>query len=99
MTKKTTIDHIAIVVTDIAQAIRWYQNVFEVSVVYQDTTWALLAFDNIHVAFVLPEQHPAHIAIKHPHAATYGPLKQHRDHTQSVYIQDPFKNIIELVQS
>jgi hypothetical protein len=48
---------------------------------------------------VLPGQHPPHIAIERPDASAYGPLRQHRDGTASVYVNDPFGNVIEIMQA
>jgi hypothetical protein len=51
------------------------------------------------VALVLHEQHPPHFAIVRSNAEAYGPLKTHRDGTASVYVNDPFGNVIEVVKS
>ena len=53
--------HIALPVNDIGKAVNWYEKNFDVSKVYEDKSWALLAFENISLALVLPGQHPAHI--------------------------------------
>jgi catechol 2,3-dioxygenase-like lactoylglutathione lyase family enzyme len=81
--------HVAVVVPDIQQALQWYE----------DASWALLRFGNIDLALVLPGQHPPHIAIERPDASAYGPLRQHRDGTASVYVNDPFGNVIEIMQA
>lgn len=84
---------------DIKQALHWYRNQFNIVVLYEDTTWALLHFGNIDLALVVPGQHPPHIAIERADAAKYGPLRQHRDGTASVYVNDPFGNVIEIMQA
>lgn len=89
--------HIAIPVTDIAAAVEWYQPRFDVEIAYQDASWALLKFDNIALALVLPDQHPAHFAIERKDAESYGTLTPHRDGTASVYVEDPWRNIIEIL--
>lgn len=91
--------HVALAVTDIRAALAWYRAQFEVETVYEDETWALLRFANIDLALVLPGQHPSHIAIERPDAARHGPLKTHRDGTASVYVDDPFGNVIEIMQA
>ena len=93
-----SIHHIAIQVDDIARAVDWYTEQFEVEVTYQDESWAMLAFANMSLALVLPGQHPAHFALEKQDAGLYGPLTRHRDGTTSVYIADPFSNAIELIQ-
>lgn len=93
-----TIHHLAIQVNDIAETVAWYKNRYDINVVYQDDTWALLQFANVALALVVPDQHPPHFAIVSEHAASYGPLTTHRDGTASVYIQDPAGNQIEMIQ-
>jgi len=89
--------HIAIPVSEIAPAVEWYQSRFDVEIQYQDDSWALLKFENIAFALVLPDQHPAHFAIERIDADSYGPLTPHRDGTASIYINDPWKNVIEIL--
>lgn len=92
------IHHIAIQVDDVSSAVDWYQNRFDVAVSYQDETWAMLNFDNISLAIVVPGQHPPHIAIQNQQAERFGKLKPHRDGTESVYIKDPFDNAVEIIK-
>lgn len=91
------IDHIALSVGDISEAVAWYRERFECAVSYQDDTWAMLQFRNIKVALVLDSQHPAHLGFVTASAAEYGELSEHRDGTRSVYIADPSGNSIELL--
>jgi catechol 2,3-dioxygenase-like lactoylglutathione lyase family enzyme len=92
------IHHIAIQVTDISEALQWYLNNFKTKILYQDTSWAFLEFENINLALVLPNQHPSHIAFEKDDAQKYGQLTPHRDGTASVYISDPFGNQIEILK-
>ena len=93
-----TIHHVAIQVSDIQRAVDWYTEKFKVKVSYQDETWAMLQFNNINLALVLPEQHPPHIAIESPDAKQFGALTKHRDGTQSVYITDSEGNVLEVMK-
>jgi len=93
-----TIHHIAIQVNNLEETLAWYKSQYDVKVVYQDDTWALLQFANVALALVLPSQHPPHFAIVSEHAERYGPLTTHRDGTASVYIQDPSGNQIEMIR-
>lgn len=88
--------HVAIVVDDIATAVNWYRETFRCEIAYQDSTWALLRFENMGLALVIPEQHPPHLGFATPAAHNY-PLKRHRDGTESVYISDPAGNAVELL--
>lgn len=93
------IHHIAIQVEDINKAVDWYCSQFDVEVGYQDETWAMLKFDNIYLAIVIPGQHPPHFAIEDENAEKYGELTPHRDGTASIYINDPFGNSIEIMKT
>ncbi len=92
------IHHVAIQVDDIKVAVDWYQAQFDTKILYQDETWALIKFENLSLALVLPDQHPAHFAIENAQAEKFGELTTHRDGTASVYIDDPFGNSIEIIK-
>jgi catechol 2,3-dioxygenase-like lactoylglutathione lyase family enzyme len=94
--KLDVLDHAAIRVKDVNEAVEWYTRRFRCKVEYQDATWAILAFDNVRLAFVLQEQHPPHIAIV-GNPAEYGQPKLHRDGTSSVYLKDPDGNNVEIL--
>lgn len=103
MTTKTdkatldTVDHVAVVVTDIEKAVVWYTTTFACDILYQDDTWAYLRFANVNLALVLPSQHPAHVAIEVADAAQFGQVRTHRDGVRYVYTKDPFGNATEVV--
>ncbi len=92
-----TVDHIAIVVEDIPAAIAWYQSRFRCPVEYQDDTWAMLRFQNVRLALVVPHQHPAHIGFVIPDAEKYGTLRPHRDGSRSIYLPGPSGNMVEIL--
>jgi len=91
-----TLDHVAVSVRDVPQSVKWYTTHFKCKVVYQDATWALVEFGNVRLAFVIPEQHPPHIAILGDPKA-HGEPKTHRDGTSSVYIKDPDGTNVEIL--
>jgi catechol 2,3-dioxygenase-like lactoylglutathione lyase family enzyme len=93
------LDHVAIPVQEVAAAVAWYTQTFRCKVKYQDATWALLGFDNVDVALVVPSQHPAHLGFMSPEAAKFGELKTHRDGTRSCYVKDPAGNAVEILLS
>jgi len=93
------INHVAIQVDDIDTAVEWYTQKFDTKLLYQDDTWALIQFDNLSLALVLPNQHPPHFAIDNQEAEKYGELTKHRDGTASIYIKDPFGNSVEIIKS
>ena len=99
MSELDRLDHVAIPVQEIASAVDWYTKTFKCKVKYQDATWALLGFDNVDMALVIPSQHPAHIGLTSPDAETFGELKTHRDGTRSCYVSDPAGNAVEILLS
>lgn len=92
------IDHLAVVVEDLNATLDWYLQKFKCSVLYRDQTWAMIEFANIKLAFVVPGEHPHHMCVVRPDANSFGSLKTHRDGTRSCYIQDPSKNILEILE-
>lgn len=93
-----TLHHIALPVTDIDKAVAWYEKNFNIRKIYADESWALLSFENISVALVLPDQHPRHVAVERADAEEFGALTTHRDGSVSAYAQDPWGNSIEYVK-
>ena len=94
------VDHVAIPVKtreSLKETVDFYCKSFSCKVIYQDETWAFLQFGNIKLAFVIPEQHPPHIAFVNREAESFGPLKTHRDGTRSIYIKDPSGNTLEIM--
>jgi extradiol dioxygenase family protein len=97
MHRLDTIDHVAIPVNNIRESVEWYTRTFQCNVRYQDETWALLGFENMSLALVIPQQHPAHIGLVSEEADRFGQLKTHRDGTRSVYVSDPAGNAVEIL--
>ena len=97
-TKLDALHHVAIQVENIERALKWYSENFNAEIVYLDDTWAMLRFENIYLALVIPGQHPPHIAIEHEGAEAYGTLIKHRDGTESIYINDSEGNTLELMK-
>ncbi len=93
------LDHVAVQVQDIESGVKWYTETFDCEVVYTDKTWALLNFENIRLALVKPDQHPNHFAVERSDARAFGELTKHRDGTKTVYINDPWENIIEILKA
>ncbi|MAH83856.1 MAG: glyoxalase [Rhodospirillaceae bacterium TMED8] len=94
-----TLHHIALCVDDLTVAIDWYSSKLQAVTLYQDDTWALMEVNGTRIAFVIPSQHPPHIAFECDEAEKYGPLTGHRDGTSSVYVEDPFGNTVEILKS
>ncbi len=94
----TSIDHIAITVNNIKEAVEWYRDNFDVELIYIDDTWAFIQFDNIKMAFVKKGMHPGHFAIEVSSFKPTDKVKKHRDDSISTYKKDPWGNIYELIK-
>ena len=94
MKKIERIDHVAITVNNITRAVKWYTANRKCNVKYQDDSWALLEFENIDLALVLPAEHPPHMAFQDNTISG----DKHRDGSESIYEHDTFGNIIEKIK-
>ena len=97
MKNLTSIDHIAIESTDIAKSVDWYKNKFNCKIKYQDKSWAMLEFENVSVALVVPGQHPPHFAVVDKTVGELSKSKVHRDGIKYLYETDPDENYIERI--
>lgn len=92
------IDHIALQVSNIYEGCEWYCTLFNANVLYFDETWAILEFDNVKLALMLPGTHPNHLAIEvDPNRYPKLDFKQHRDGSNYHYLTDPWGNYVELI--
>lgn len=94
------IDHIAIQVESIPEAIEWYQNRFRGDVLYADETWAMIDMENVKLALTIASQHPPHIAIRISSLEDFPEnveVKTHRDGSLFVYQSDESGNVIEYI--
>lgn len=90
-----SVDHIAIVVEDPKKAAEWYCSEYGAHLLYSDDTWGMVQFANIKMAFVIPGQHPPHVAFED---TQLGVGKLHRDGSRSIYKKDPWGNFIEIIK-
>lgn len=108
MELKMIFDHIALETSDIKESVKWYLSILDApNLLYQDETWALIESEGSKIAFVLPREHPSHIAFRIDtlqHEDTLKILypnptwKTHRDGSESFYVRDPSGNIVEFVK-
>ena len=93
----SAVDHITLSVADIEQTVKWYQSSFDCEVVFQNTTQALLRFQNIDLALALPSQQQPHLGFVKSDANTYGELLDQADGRKSTFVSDPAGNVVELI--
>ena len=98
------LDHVAIVVNDVAAGVKFYTEAFAAEVLYADATWAFLRLGQGKLALVRAEQHPPHVALRvdlpslEAAAAKAGKrIDLHRDGTRGIYVEDPSGNVLELI--
>ena len=91
------IDHIAIEVKNVEEAVNWYSSKFNCIIKYQDDTWAMLGFNNISIALVTPGEHPPHFAVVKESISENPRVNFHRDGIGYLYSNDLDNNVIELV--
>ena len=98
-------DHVAQQVPDIAAAVEWQLRTIPGSrVLHQDATWALVESGGAKLAFVLPDQHPSHLAYRvdaeelERLTAEHGAqIATHRDATRSIYLRGPGSLATEMI--
>ncbi|MEY2514820.1 MAG: hypothetical protein QOJ89_2178 [bacterium] len=98
-------DHVALQVTDIGEALAWWQETVPgATVLYQDETWGLLEAGGARLAFVMADEHPEHLAFKvsaaeleRLAAAEAVPIASHRDGSRSFYMEAPSGHRVELI--
>jgi hypothetical protein len=98
-------DHVAQQVPDIAEAVEWQlRTVPGTTVLHQDPTWALVESGGARLAFVLPDQHPSHLAyrvgadeLERLAAENGAVIATHRDATRSIYLEGPGSLATEII--
>ena len=90
--------HIVLRVPDIAPVVKWRVKIRNLDTVHQDQTWTLLGTENISIVLVLRSRHLPNVVFKSLEAEKYGDLTTHRGGSESVCVQDPFRNTIEFLE-
>ena len=92
-----SIHHVAVHVSDLERAIKWYQKSFRCELVHQDKMQAVLQFENIRLQLVLPSMDPPHLGFVRHDAATLGELRERSDGSKSTFLADSTGNVIEVI--
>lgn len=98
-------DHAAQQVSNVDEAMRWWQNFVKGSrVLYADETWGLLEAGGVRLAFVVADEHPNHLAwrvsedeLERLAQEHKGEIAVHRDGSRSFYLDTPGGQAIELI--
>jgi extradiol dioxygenase family protein len=99
--KMDIIDHIAIKVSDLKEAEKWYLEHLSAQITFQDHKYTRLRVGNTNIALIDERFYPhAHIGVlvkSKEELPEAGERVQHRDGTIGVYVKDPFGNYIEYI--
>jgi hypothetical protein len=90
--------HIALCVPDIAPVVKRRVKTRNIDTVHQDQTWTLLDTENMSIVLILRSKHLPNVVFKSLEAKKYGDLTTHRNGTESVCVQDPFRNTLEFLE-
>ena len=90
--------HIALRVPDIAAVVKWRVKTRNLDSVHQDQTLTLLDTENMSIVLVLRSKHLPNVVFKSLEAEKYGDLTTHRGGSESVCVQDPFRNTVEFLE-
>ena len=95
------IDHIAVKVSDLKEAEKWYLEHLRAVVTFRDRKYIRLKVANTNIALIDEKYYPhAHIGIlvgDKNELPDDGEMVTHRDGTIGVYVKDPFGNYIEYI--
>jgi catechol 2,3-dioxygenase-like lactoylglutathione lyase family enzyme len=98
----TTVDHIAIRVSDLQIAEAWYVEHLNAEVSFRDEKYVRLSVNNTNIALIHENHYPyPHFGIlveeKENLPIDKGEVVVHRDGTIGVYVKDPFGNYLEYI--
>jgi len=96
------VDHIAIKVSNLKTAEKWYLNNLNAKVTFRDEKYIRLKVNNTNIALIDEAHYPyAHTGFL---VESYndlpfdkGEVVKHRDGTVGVYVKDPFGNYLEYI--
>jgi catechol 2,3-dioxygenase-like lactoylglutathione lyase family enzyme len=94
----TTVDHIAIAVSDLEKSKQWYLSSFEGEIVAENNREVIIQYQNIRVSLVLPSHQQPHIAFRKNDTSSFGELRPQLGDINSTFIADPSGNVVELVK-
>jgi catechol 2,3-dioxygenase-like lactoylglutathione lyase family enzyme len=98
------VDHVAISASKLKETVQWYIREFGAVILYEDDSWAFLKVGGSKIALLTPGQHPPHVAfavtpeeLVEAAAERGQTIRPHRDGTESIYLEDPSGNAVELI--
>jgi catechol-2,3-dioxygenase len=98
--EKFKFDHVAVCVSDIQKSTEWYIKNLSGSVLYSDSTWAMLLIGGKKIALTLSNAHPPHIAFSIEDEINFPQgleVREHRDGSRYTYVSDPDGNTVEVI--
>tara|TARA_R100000008_G_scaffold15633_1_gene7626 strand:+ start:1246 stop:1587 length:342 start_codon:yes stop_codon:yes gene_type:complete len=97
----SVVDHIAVLVDDLDEALDWWQERLGAAVTHRDEFYYRLSVNNTNIALISKNKYPsAHIGIlcdSYHELPKEGTKVEHRDGTVGVYQEDPSGNVVEFI--
>ena len=98
----SVVDHVAIVVNDLEEAVQWYLDALQGIIVHKQENYYRLRVKNIDIALLSKDfsSSKPHIGILCENIEDLpqnGDKMQHRDGTTGVYVKDPSGNYLEFI--
>jgi len=95
------IDHIAIKVSNLKEAEKWYLEHLDAEITFRDHKYIRIRLGNTNIALIDEAYYPwPHIGVlveNQDELPEQGQRVEHRDGTIGVYVKDPFGNYIEYI--
>ncbi len=95
------IDHIAIKVSDIEAATKWYCDKLDSYVIYETDSYKRLQLDNTSISIIDENRYSdSHIGVLVQKMSDFPPegtIIEHRDGSIGCYLHDPYGNCIEFI--
>ena len=99
--KLYTVDHIAIRVSDLDVAQKWYEDMLGAELQFKDQFYRRMLLNNTTLALIDENRYPSdHIGVLVEDIAqlpNVGTRNEHRDGTIGVYVEDPFGHTVEYI--
>ena len=96
-----SVDHIAIRVSDLELAQKWYEDMLGAELQYKDQYYRRMLLNNTTLALIdenrYPDDHIGVLVENFDDLPNVGTRIAHRDGTVGVYIKDPFGHMVEYI--
>lgn len=92
-------DHIAFNVESIDKSLDWYQDKFDIDILFKSETRVVFKLFDANIALVQKGKHPNHVAFKIGDHKIFENCRKHSDGISYIYLVDIDGNTIELINT